>query len=189
MSSFEEEINKDISLLENVLMRLAVVEDNKLESQLNSLLTPVLAKLSTPHEPVRKKVLEVLSHINKRVKPNQNIRLPLQDLVEIYTDATTTPFMTNFIILYLELAFNRAPIKDKAAVSPLLLKDLNIRNANQQLVLMALFLSVLEKMDIAIEETDRQKQFAPFASNPQVISMLMDFFLDVVLTVPYGYNK
>ncbi len=52
-----EEIQKDIALLEKVLMRLAVSEDDQLQKQVNSLIVPVLSKLQSPHEVTRKKVL------------------------------------------------------------------------------------------------------------------------------------
>lgn len=50
----------DLQLLEKVLLRLAVAEDTQLEKQLSSLLVPVIAKLASSHESVRKKVCTIL---------------------------------------------------------------------------------------------------------------------------------
>lgn len=54
------------------------------------------------------KVLEVLSHINKRIKPLSNIQLPLKELKEQFLDSKSTPLMINFIAIYLEMGFLRA---------------------------------------------------------------------------------
>lgn len=51
-----DEAQKDVTLLEQVLMRLAVAQDDQVEGQLNNLLVPIIAKLDSPHEVVRKKV-------------------------------------------------------------------------------------------------------------------------------------
>jgi proteasome component ECM29 len=114
-----EEEQKDIDLLTKALTRLALSNDSQLEEQLNLLLIPVLAKFNSPHETVRKKVkiiekslyqqiLEILSHINKRVKPNPSVSLPLKDLTEFFVDPSTPPSVLPVIMLYLEMAYTRA---------------------------------------------------------------------------------
>jgi proteasome component ECM29 len=178
--SNSDEITKDIGLLDAVLMRLAVVGDDRLQSEVHSLLVPVLAKLSTPHEPVRKKVIEVLSHFNKRVKPNASISLPLAALVQLYLDPAQPPLLSNFVIIYVELAFNRAPLADKLDAWPRLLQHLPQRSAAQQLVLLTLATSVLEKTAAPLEDTDLPKLF-PFAQSTDTMRLLLDFFLDVLL--------
>lgn len=54
-------------------------------------------------------VLEILSHVNKRVKHQLQIGLPLSELWNIYSDANTAPMVRNFCIVYIEMAFDRAP--------------------------------------------------------------------------------
>lgn len=49
------------------------------------------------------KVLEVLSHINKRVKGQSAIKLPLRDLVQQYMAPDASPFVQNLNIVYLGL--------------------------------------------------------------------------------------
>ena len=51
-----EDPKKDLDLLEKVMMRLAVVKDDQLEKQVQSLLVPVLGKLISSNEETRKKV-------------------------------------------------------------------------------------------------------------------------------------
>ena len=71
--------------LERVLMRLASAEDDAtLTSAVQKFLPPSLLKLNSPQEGVRKKVMELLVHINKRVKSNPNIQLPMDALIVQY---------------------------------------------------------------------------------------------------------
>lgn len=52
-------------------------------------------------------MLEILSHVNKRVKHQVEIRLPLLDLWKMFTDISTLPMVKNFCIVYIEMAFDR----------------------------------------------------------------------------------
>lgn len=56
-------------------------------------------------------VLEILSHVNKRVKHQHEIGLPLLSLWKLYTDSAAYPMVRNFAIVYVEMAFERAPAK------------------------------------------------------------------------------
>ncbi len=47
-------------------------------------LPTILKKLCSTKEGVRKLVMEMLVHINKRIKTNRNVQLPVEHLVEIY---------------------------------------------------------------------------------------------------------
>jgi hypothetical protein len=59
MASTADEVKKDVELLERVLMRLAVAQDDQLQKQIQSLLVPVLNKLNSPHEATKQKVLRI----------------------------------------------------------------------------------------------------------------------------------
>ena len=54
-------------------------------------------------------VLEILSHVNKRVKHQPEIGLPLLELWNIFSEANAAPMVRNFSIVYIEMAFERAP--------------------------------------------------------------------------------
>jgi proteasome component ECM29 len=54
-------------------------------------------------------VMEILSHINKRVKHRPEIPLPMLDLWNIYTGSTSSTIVRNFCIVYIEMAFERLP--------------------------------------------------------------------------------
>jgi proteasome component ECM29 len=54
-------------------------------------------------------VISILTHINKRVRPKTNIKLPLAPLLDLVCTETVTKstFVKNFGIMYLEMAFDR----------------------------------------------------------------------------------
>ena len=56
-------------------------------------------------------MLEILSHVNKRVKHHLEIGLPLMDLWNIYSQHNVAPMVRNFCSVYIEMAFERAPAK------------------------------------------------------------------------------
>lgn len=75
----------ELALLDRVLMRLASADsDQALSLAVQKFLPPSLLKLSSSAEGVRKKVMELLVHINKRVKNNPNIQLPMDALLVQY---------------------------------------------------------------------------------------------------------
>lgn len=63
-------------------------------------------------------VLEILSHVNKRVRGHEQIKLPLEALLDLYLSSTSAPLVKNFAIVYVEMAMDRSsPQQQLAAVS------------------------------------------------------------------------
>ena len=72
-------------LLEKVQARLLAAEtDSSLSAEIHKFLPPCLLKLASGQEGVRKRVMELLVHINKRIKTNDNIQLPIETLLVQY---------------------------------------------------------------------------------------------------------
>jgi hypothetical protein len=53
-------------------------------------------------------VLELLSHVNKRVKGHNEIQLPLEQLLDLYKAPASPVLVRNFALVYVEMAFERA---------------------------------------------------------------------------------
>lgn len=51
--------------------------------------------------------MSMCSHISKRLKSNVNMKLPTKNLLELFTSSKSSNFVSNFALLYLEMAFNR----------------------------------------------------------------------------------
>ena len=56
-------------------------------------------------------MLEILSHVNKRIKGHEAIQLPLQDLLKLALDPQSAPLVRNFGLVYAEMACDRAPLQ------------------------------------------------------------------------------
>ncbi len=56
-------------------------------------------------------VMEILTHINKRVKDQVSIKLPLIDLLKLYQSPDAVPMVRNFAIVYIEMAFERSTVE------------------------------------------------------------------------------
>lgn len=86
--------------------------------------------------------MEILAHINKRVKPAPQIKLPFDALLAQFTDPVIGVFVKNFTILYLEMAYARLAPVDAAAYVPALVRDISQRPLPQRLAIMHMLLPV-----------------------------------------------
>lgn len=119
-------------LLERVLLRLGTAEtDDQLETAVKKFLTPVLLKITSPSESVRCKVMEVLTHLNKRLKSRPLVQLPVEALITQY-QTTSSSFLHNFSIIYITMGFPRLPSEEQAALAPIVLNCLEGKPESQQ---------------------------------------------------------
>lgn len=112
-------------MLDRLLTRLALCDDSKLQPLLSKLLPFTVSSLSSNSSGVRNKVLEILSHVNKRVKHQPEIALPLSELWNIYSEANAASMVRNFCILYIEMAMDRADTKEKENLAATLLSGVS----------------------------------------------------------------
>ncbi|GAB4835308.1 hypothetical protein Ancab_000217 [Ancistrocladus abbreviatus] len=123
-------------LLDRMLTRLALCEDSKLESLLTKLLPLTISSLATNSIAVRNKVIEILSHVNKRVKHEPQIGLPLVELWNMYTEANAAPMVKNFCIIYIEMAFERSNVEVKKDMTPTFLASISkLPHQHQEIIL------------------------------------------------------
>ena len=66
-------------------------------------------------------ILEILSHVNKRVRGHESIKLPLDALLDLYLSDTSAPLVKNFAIVYVEMAMDRSVQDQQAAAVVILL--------------------------------------------------------------------
>ena len=114
-------------------MKLALCSsDAQLEKTIQMFLPPVLLKLSSTDSQVKKKVMEILSHINKRVKTNSSIQLPFDALLAQLTNASVSVFVKNFTLIYLGMATQRMSPEAVARHLPDFLRKISKRPAPQK---------------------------------------------------------
>ena len=58
-------------------------------------------------------MLELLSHVNKRVRGHNDIKLPLLSLLELYKQNAGQPLVCNFSLVYMEMACERASAEER----------------------------------------------------------------------------
>ncbi|CAO3691804.1 unnamed protein product [Rhizopus stolonifer] len=129
--------------------------------------------------------MEILSHVNKRVKTNESIKLPFNSLLAQFTDSQVTTFVKNFTLIYLDISASRQSSEEIAEPLPELLKGISLRPVQQRIQLLHIILPVLAKwkMDHGEQLTARDKKFC-FNENPNDVSVILGFFLDVMLYQP-----
>uniref|UniRef100_A0A8C0J6E6 Ecm29 proteasome adaptor and scaffold n=1 Tax=Chelonoidis abingdonii TaxID=106734 RepID=A0A8C0J6E6_CHEAB len=157
----------------------------QLQNIILKFLPPVLLKLSSTQEGVRKKVMELLVHLNKRIKSRPKIQLPVETLLVQYQDPAAVSFVTNFTIIYVKMGYPRLPVEKQCELAPTLLTAMEGKPQPQQDSLMHLLIPTLFHMKYPVEPS---KAASPFnlAEKPKTVQLLLDFMLDVLL-LPYGY--
>uniref|UniRef100_A0A8C5BXJ0 Ecm29 proteasome adaptor and scaffold n=1 Tax=Gadus morhua TaxID=8049 RepID=A0A8C5BXJ0_GADMO len=123
----------ELNQLERVFLRLGHAEtDDQLQDIISKFLPPVLLKLSSVQEGVRKKVMELLVHLNKRIKSRPRIQLPVETLLVQYQDPAAASFVTNFTIIYIKMGYPRLEVDKQCELAPTLLTAMEGKPQPQQ---------------------------------------------------------
>uniref|UniRef100_A0A8C9VU15 Ecm29 proteasome adaptor and scaffold n=1 Tax=Scleropages formosus TaxID=113540 RepID=A0A8C9VU15_SCLFO len=179
-------VGGDSYQLERVFLRLGLAEtDEQLQDIISKFLPPVLLKLSSVQEGVRKKVMELLVHLNKRIKSRPKIQLPVETLLVQYQDPSAASFVTNFTIIYIKMGYPRLEVEKQCELAPTLLTAMEGKPQPQQDCLMHLLIPTLFHMKYPSEPSKVASPFVLF-EKPKTVHLLLDFMLDVLL-MPYGF--
>lgn len=203
LESFSEGRLTVLVLLERVFLRVGSADtDDQLQNVVCKFLPPVLLKLSSQQEGVRKKVMELLVHINKRIKTRPSVQLPVDALLLQYQDPAASSFvivrsqqiptscinekyiLQNFTIIYIKLGFPRLPIEKQVELAPSLLNSLNSKPQSHQDSLLLLILPLLGSIKVPTEP-ERKTTLFGLHEKPQVAKQLLAILLDMLL-LPYG---
>nr|CAB3490849.1 unnamed protein product [Digitaria exilis] len=176
-----------LDALDRMLTRLALADDARLAPVLARVLPYAITSLASPAPAVRKLVMEILSHINKRVKHRPEISLPMLDLWKIYTESTSSTIVRNFCVVYIEMAFERLPTEEKGNIAPDLLTNISNAPAQHQGIILRLVTKAIGECNKhKVDDTIASKYRAITESNDgQVFS---DFCFHTLLyqTPPQG---
>ncbi|KAG0376841.1 hypothetical protein BGX24_007138 [Mortierella sp. AD032] len=172
--------DKDLELLDNVELRFALADsDAQLEKTLNTFLCPVLLKLASPAENVRAKVVGILTHINKRVRPKPAIKLPVTPLLQQFS-TNGSVLVKNFTLIYIEMGYERLNLEDKLAGLPQLIKGISRRPIAQQTSLVHMILPCLSEVKQLNEDNTTSDPY-DFVANPLDAVILLSRLQDVLL--------
>lgn len=173
-------------LLERVMLKFGLCEtDEQFEVQLNKFICPVLAKIESKNEEVRKKVMEILTHINKRLKSRQNVKIDLSQLLTNY-EGSSNSFLINFAIIYITIGFPRLETEEQIKLFPYILKCIeNKPEPHQNKLLMLIIPNLLQSEIVKMNDEQFQQQKDALKDRPNAKEMLLSLLLDVLL-LPYG---
>uniref|UniRef100_A0A0D9XNV0 Uncharacterized protein n=1 Tax=Leersia perrieri TaxID=77586 RepID=A0A0D9XNV0_9ORYZ len=173
--------------LDRMLTRLALAEDSRLAPVLTRVLPYAITSLASPAASVRKLVMEILSHINKRVKHRPEISLPMLDLWRIYTESTSSTIVRNFCIVYIEMAFERLLREEKGSIAPdLLINISNVPEQHQGIILRLVVKAIGECNAHKVDDATASKYQSISGSNDGLV--FSDFCFQTILyqTPPQG---
>ncbi|KAK0081163.1 hypothetical protein PV325_012689 [Microctonus aethiopoides] len=175
----------ELVLLERVFLCLGNADtDEQLQTSVCKFLPPVLLKLSSPQEGVRKKVMGLLIHINKRVKSRPKVQLPVEALLLQYQDPAASSFVINFTIIYIKLGYPRMDIKKQAELVPSVLNAIEGKPLSHQDSLLLVLMPTLGHIQIPIN-AEKRAALLGLHDKPYVAKQLINFMLDMLL-LPYG---
>eukprot|EP00794_Sanderia_malayensis_P008163 gene8163-9036_t len=175
----------ELELVERVFLKIVGADtDEKLQSCLNTFLTPLLLKLGSPDERVKNKVIELLTHINKRVKSRPKILLPVDTLLKQYEDEGTHKFVTNFTLIYIRMGVSRISKEDQVKLIPKIFKSMKGKPKQQQEMLLLIVIPGLNELVIP-EDVEAKKRIVVFYDDPSLCKVILDFMMDF-LFLPYS---
>ncbi|KAL3985719.1 Proteasome stabiliser family protein [Acanthocheilonema viteae] len=166
--------------LERLFLHLALInDDSKLEAFTRKHLLDIIQCTSAGEVEVRNKGMEILTHLNRRIKSNPMITLPLDDILHYLLSSEENILGTNFAIVYLKIALDRVDIKEHITLLPnlldILLKYINERKIFDQLIVLT------KRAWISIANVNQQAwPSLESLQNKPVRSEILKFFSDVL---------
>ncbi|CAA0805895.1 ARM repeat superfamily protein [Striga hermonthica] len=170
-------------LLDRMLTRLALCDDSKLQDLLARILPLSIAALAAASTSLRNKVIEILSHVNKRVKHQQAIGLPLSDLWQLYVESGSAPMVRNFCIVYIEMATDRVHVEEKQLLAPVFLANISKIPLQHQDILLRIVLKVIGEChasQVGNEVLEKYKQLV----GSKDCEIFLEFCLHAILYQP-----
>eukprot|EP01132_Coremiostelium_polycephalum_P004172 gene4172-5222_t len=177
--------------LDNILFRFALIDGEKgFDRFLEQYLVQVIDQLKFQDEPaVKKKVLEVLSNINKRTLVSANTQYPVSKLLDFFSDPTTSMISKNFAIIYLEKGFKNLSKEDKLPYLNNLILTLHKLPQHHRDIFCHIIINILIGLtNITKIESEREKLYS-FKNSELDCKILFSFFLDLLLTPPPNMIK
>ncbi|ALC41834.1 CG8858 [Drosophila busckii] len=162
----------EIELLERVLLRLGNADsDEKLEATVGKFLTPVV---------------EVLTHIKRRLTSRGQVQIPVEALLDQYAAPDSTTFLKNFAIIFISMGFSRLPLEQQTALASKIV-GCESKLENYQDKLFTLLLPILSEMKIPDDPAQRAS-LLKLQDKPAVSANFLTLLQDVLL-LPYGVTQ
>ncbi|CAG8797487.1 22600_t:CDS:10, partial [Gigaspora margarita] len=150
--------NKEIKLLENIEIQFVRAENEvQFEEKLKIFLSHVLKELASPHEIERKKAIEILNHIKKRM--TKAVKIPWNLLAELVCSENFMRFtlVKNFTIVFLKMAYDRLTEKDKITHLLSLIKNNELKSHTLKKFLFQIILEFFQKLSLKFTDLETKE--------------------------------
>ncbi|KAA3677840.1 uncharacterized protein DEA37_0006850, partial [Paragonimus westermani] len=170
--------------IDRLALRISLADDDEqFEKVVQKSLVYILKKLAM-YEEYRKKLMELLGDITRRLKCRPNIQIPVLELFWTYNDPSNLVFLINFSHLYIRLGYPRLPFVQQVRLLPFLFASLTEdKPICQRDALLHITLPFIENVtpelvprDIGLSELPTQRRF------------IADFYSLILLT-PYNLQR
>ncbi|CAG0916521.1 unnamed protein product [Notodromas monacha] len=178
----------DVNDLHSRVLRMvgSAENDEQFQDIISHSLASVLLELSSQQEGVRKKVMELIVYMNRRLKTNPNIQLPVQALISQYQNPSASSFVLNFTIIYLKMGIPRLDVAKQVELLPSLIHCLNNKPIQHCDSLMRVIVPIFQHVKFPADPHKCRTMFA-FDEDSPLADSLLKFMLDVLI-LPLVHN-
>lgn len=127
--------------------------------------------------------MEILTHINKRLKSRPAVLLPVDALLAQYQTATSS-FLHNFSIIYITMGYPRLTVDKQTELVPLLLNCLEGKPESHRDKLLLLVIPLLESIKIP-DDPEKRAALLGLEDKPSTKKQFIMLLQDLLL-LPYG---
>ena len=175
-----------MSKLDAAELRIGMADDVKLAKMLDPALVNIMGFLASPSAAVKAKAMGILSHINKRLKADEKLPLPLAGLVKVLTNEATPSIVQNFALVYIDMGLPRVTAAERASMVPSLLVGIAKRPAAQQDTLLGVLLAALPVLPLPKLKDDLggDAPTLPFLVAADDRALVLAWLLDLLLFMP-----
>ncbi|OWB75179.1 hypothetical protein B5S31_g5042 [[Candida] boidinii] len=141
--------NPEVALIEKVELRLALANtDEKFESSLKIYLTPLLLKLASPLQDVKKQVLNAINYIITRFNSSKNLKLPIDSLLNQLKDEKLNSMENSinvqlYTLVFISKGISRLNTEESIDLLPKLINNFSNYNKKIQARLFNIILKLL----------------------------------------------
>lgn len=128
--------------------------------------------------------MEILTHVNKRLKSRPEIKLDLVPILKHYQESSNS-FLINFAIIYITIGFPRLDIEKQTELVTVILNCLEGKPEIHQNKLLLLIIPLLGDLKLP-ENPEERKSLFGLSAKPNTKQQLLSVLLDVLL-LPYGH--
>lgn len=141
--------NPEVALIEKVELRLALANtDEKFESSLKVYLAPLLLKLASPSQDVKKQVLNAINYIITRFNSSKNLKLPIDSLLNQLKDEKLNAMENSinvqlYTLVFISKGISRLNPEESMDLLPKLINNFSNYNKKIQARLFNIILKLL----------------------------------------------